>query len=132
MGRTGLTSHSYTSFSLSTTFPTRNLDTEDMAKSLKELQMAPSATVMVLPCTSAISSQDGGLMSLVWLVLYPLHHVLVNPDKFVWVGVWVSFILGAVRRSSVVRSRIKRPGPHTQGNQGRRHRKTEEFGFFRR
>ena len=69
--RTGLTSHSYTSFSLSTTFPTRNLDTEDMSMSLKELQMAPSATVMVLPCTSAISSQDGGLMSLVWLVLTP-------------------------------------------------------------
>ena len=54
--RTGLATK-FTSFSLSMAFPRRNLDTEDMASSLKELQMAPSATVMVLPSTSVMSSQ---------------------------------------------------------------------------
>lgn len=68
--RTGLATK-FTSFSLSMAFPRRNLDTEDMASSLKELQMAPSATVMVLPSTSVMSSQDGGLMSLVWLIFTP-------------------------------------------------------------
>jgi len=60
----------YTSFSLSTTFPRRNLDTEDKTTSLKDLQMAPSCTVMVLP-TSTVSTQDGDLMSLLWLLLTP-------------------------------------------------------------
>merc|ERR1712110_1131428 len=69
--RTGLSGPKLTSFSLSTAFPRRNLDTEDMETSLKDLQMAPSATVMVLPSTSVISSQDGGLMSLVMLLLTP-------------------------------------------------------------
>jgi len=69
--RTGLSGPKLTSFSLSTAFPRRNLDTEDMAASLKDLQMAPSATVMVLPSTSVMSSQDGGLMSLVMLLLTP-------------------------------------------------------------
>merc|ERR1712110_1114178 len=69
--RTGLSGPKLTSFSLSTAFPRRNLDTEDMETSLKDLQMAPSATVMVLPSTSVISSQDGGLMSLLMLLLTP-------------------------------------------------------------
>merc|ERR1719347_2452974 len=59
----------YTSFSLSTTFPRRNLDTEDQTSSLKDLQMAPSCTVMVLPTT--VSARDGDFMSLVWLLLTP-------------------------------------------------------------
>merc|ERR1719328_1041137 len=68
--RTGLTTQ-YSSFSLSTTFPRRNLDTQNMTSTLKDLQMAPSSTVMVLPSTSVVSSQDGGLMSLIWLILTP-------------------------------------------------------------
>ena len=68
--RTGMTP-SYSAFSLSTAFPRRNLDTQNMESSLKDLQMAPSSTVMVLPSTSMVSSQDGGLMSLIWLILSP-------------------------------------------------------------
>ena len=63
------TDTNYTSFSLSTTFPRRNLDTEDQTSSLKDLQMAPSCTVMVLPTT--VSARDGDFMSLVWLLLTP-------------------------------------------------------------
>jgi len=64
------TDTSYSAFSLSTTFPRRNLDNEDKTTSLKDLQMAPSCTVMVLP-SSTVSSQSGDLMSLVWLILTP-------------------------------------------------------------
>merc|ERR1719206_331167 len=39
----------FSSFSLSTTFPRRMLDQEDKATTLKQLQMAPSATILVLP-----------------------------------------------------------------------------------
>ena len=65
------TETNYTSFSLSTTFPRRNLDTEDKAATLKDLQMAPSCTVMVLPSAS-LTSHNGDFMSLVWLLLTPL------------------------------------------------------------
>ena len=40
---------SFTDFSLSTTFPRRELDTEPKSASLKELQLAPSATILVMP-----------------------------------------------------------------------------------
>jgi len=61
----------FSSFSLSTTFPRRMLDQEDKSKSLKQLQMAPSATILVLPLGGIVSQQDGGLMSLIWLILTP-------------------------------------------------------------
>jgi len=69
--RTGLTTK-YSNFSLSTTFPRRNLDTLDMSNTLKNLQLAPSATVMVLPtASSSVSLQDGGFLSMLWLLLTP-------------------------------------------------------------
>merc|ERR1711973_155000 len=65
--RTGLTTN-YSSFSLSTTFPRRNLDPLDKSNTLKNLQLAPSATVMVLPTASSSSLQDGGFLSMIWLL----------------------------------------------------------------
>jgi len=61
----------FSSFSLSTTFPRRMLDQEDKTASLKQLQMAPSATILVLPLGGLVSQQDGGLMALIWLILTP-------------------------------------------------------------
>eukprot|EP00090_Calanus_glacialis_P028289 TRINITY_DN45484_c0_g1_i1.p1 TRINITY_DN45484_c0_g1~~TRINITY_DN45484_c0_g1_i1.p1 ORF type:complete len:449 (+),score=160.72 TRINITY_DN45484_c0_g1_i1:49-1395(+) len=61
----------FSSFSLSTTFPRRILDQEEKTISLKQLQMAPSATILVLPLGGLVSQQDGGLMSLIWLILTP-------------------------------------------------------------
>jgi len=61
----------FSSFSLSTTFPRRMLDQEEKTTSLKQLQMAPSATILVLPLGGLVSQQDGGLMSLIWLILTP-------------------------------------------------------------
>jgi len=63
----------FTSFTLSTTFPRRQLDLEDRSTSLRQLQMAPSATVLVIPKASAVSTLGGGdLASLLWLLLSPL------------------------------------------------------------
>jgi len=61
----------FTSFSLSTTFPRKMLDQEDKTATLKQLQMAPSATIMVLPLGGIVSQQDGGLMAFIWLILTP-------------------------------------------------------------
>jgi len=61
----------FSSFSLSTTFPRRMLDQENKTTPLKDLQMAPSATVLVLPLGGIVSHQDGGIMSLIWMILAP-------------------------------------------------------------
>merc|ERR1719431_759374 len=59
-------------FTLTTTFPRRQLDQEDQTKSLKELQMAPSATILVLPIGGLVTRGGAGdLMSLLWLLLTP-------------------------------------------------------------
>merc|ERR1719186_225330 len=64
-------------FGLSTTFPRRNLDTQDKNKTLKQLEMAPSATVLVLPLGGV--ARPSQMMSLVTLLLTPL--------SFVWAAV---------------------------------------------
>jgi len=62
----------FTSFSLSTTFPRRQLDAEEPSASLRDLQMAPSATVLVLPkASTSVSLPGGDLSSFLWLLLSP-------------------------------------------------------------
>ena len=48
---------SFSDFSLSTTFPRRELDTEPKSASLKELQLAPSATILVMPKVRSLPLQ---------------------------------------------------------------------------
>nr|ACO11745.1 UBX domain-containing protein 2 [Caligus rogercresseyi] len=73
----------FTSFSLSTTFPVKKLDNEDPSSTLKSQELAPSGTVMILPKTSSsLSSQDGGLMSYVWLLLSPLNFIFDMLSSF--------------------------------------------------
>merc|ERR1719186_1011525 len=67
----------HSGFGLSTTFPRRNLDTQDKNKTLKQLEMAPSATVLVLPLGGV--ARPSQMMSLVTLLLTPL--------SFVWAAV---------------------------------------------
>merc|ERR1740128_374175 len=61
---------SFTDFSLSTTFPRRELDSEPKSASLKELQLAPSATILVMP-KGTMATSDGSLMSMLLLLLTP-------------------------------------------------------------
>lgn len=61
-------------FTLSTTFPRRNLDTQDKAATLKQLEMAPSSTVLVMPLGGGGGGSllpAGGIMSLLNLLMTP-------------------------------------------------------------
>jgi len=61
-------------FTLSTSFPRRNLDTQDKAATLKQLEMAPSSTVLVMPVGGGGGGSllpAGGLMSLLNLIMTP-------------------------------------------------------------
>merc|ERR1719427_164114 len=73
----------FSRFSLSTTFPRRNLDEENRSITLKEQQLAPSGTILVLPVTSTLSSSDGSVFSFLMLLL--------SPFTFLW-GLISSFI----------------------------------------
>ncbi|CAH1241796.1 UBXN4 [Branchiostoma lanceolatum] len=63
-------------FAMATTFPRRQFTDADMASSLMDLGLAPSAALVVLPARSGASvvssGGSGGMMDLVWLVLSPL------------------------------------------------------------
>ena len=118
----------YTSFSLSTSFPRRNLDTEDKATTLKDLQMAPSCTVMVLPSTT-LASNNGDLMSLVWLLL--------TPFTILW-GIISSFIgTAGGTRDPAPQSGPSSSSPSSSGGQDRAragagtHKVTREAGIGR-
>ena len=76
-----LTDNKYGSFSLSTTFPNRNLDNQEKETSLKYLQMVPWATVKVLP-NHMISSHDGSISSMFWMGLTPLRMLGRGISKF--------------------------------------------------
>ena len=60
----------YSSISLYNTASHMNLDNQGTRTSLKDLQLVPSATVMVLPL-SATSSPDWGWRTLLWMILSP-------------------------------------------------------------
>ncbi len=47
-------------FSLSTTFPSRQLDSEDRAATLRQLGLVPTATVLVLPPAGARGTRGAG------------------------------------------------------------------------
>jgi len=71
------------SFSLSTTYPRRQLDGEPMDTELRNLGLAPSGTIMVLPTApSTALSSSGSLMDMLWLLLTPLTVVLSFLQSF--------------------------------------------------
>ena len=91
--------------SLSTTFPSRQLDQESSDKSLRDAGLVPSTTILVLPrsrSSSSLTPTTGGIMDYVWLLLTPL--------TVVW-GIISSFF-GQGQPSSV-------------GNQGRKRQANE-------
>jgi len=71
------------SFSLSTTYPRRQLDGEPMDTELRNLGLAPTGTIMVLPTApSTALSSSGSLMDMLWLLLTPLTVVLSFLQSF--------------------------------------------------
>ncbi|KAM9709171.1 UBX domain-containing protein 4 isoform 1-T1 [Menidia menidia] len=67
----------YGNFSLATMFPRREFTSEDMNKSLVELELAPSASIVLLPqssrpSNSVVQSSGGGIWAALGSLLYPL------------------------------------------------------------
>ncbi|XP_051998501.1 UBX domain-containing protein 4-like isoform X2 [Xyrauchen texanus] len=68
----------YGHFSLATMFPRREFSTEDLEKTLLELELAPSASIVLLPQSSrpsnsvVHSSSSGGLWAVLGSIQYPL------------------------------------------------------------
>ncbi|XP_059199153.1 UBX domain-containing protein 4 isoform X2 [Centropristis striata] len=66
----------YGNFSLATMFPRREFTTEDLNKTLLELELAPSASIVLLPsgrpANTVVQSSDGGLWAVLGTLLYPL------------------------------------------------------------
>ncbi|XP_016337479.1 UBX domain-containing protein 4-like [Sinocyclocheilus anshuiensis] len=65
----------YGQFSLATMFPRREFTAEDLQKSLLELELTPSASIVLLPQSSSAvvrSSASGGVWAALGSLLYPL------------------------------------------------------------
>ncbi|XP_062390718.1 UBX domain-containing protein 4 [Sardina pilchardus] len=67
----------YGNFSLATMFPRREFTGEDLEKTLLELELAPSASIVLLPQSSrsanaVVQSSSGGIWALLGSILYPL------------------------------------------------------------
>ncbi|XP_056266819.1 UBX domain-containing protein 4 isoform X2 [Pseudoliparis swirei] len=67
----------YGNFSLATMFPRREFTSEDLDKTLLELELAPSASIVLLPQSSrptntVVQSSDGGIWAVLGTLLYPL------------------------------------------------------------
>lgn len=67
----------YGNFSLATMFPRREFTGEDLEKTLLELELAPSASIVLLPQTgrpanAVVQSSGGGIWALLGTILYPL------------------------------------------------------------
>ncbi|KAF6362371.1 UBX domain protein 4 [Rhinolophus ferrumequinum] len=67
--------NTYGNFSLATMFPRREFTKEDYKKKLLDLELAPSASVVLLPAgrptTSVVHSSSGDFWALLGTVLYP-------------------------------------------------------------
>ncbi|XP_008295056.1 UBX domain-containing protein 4 isoform X2 [Stegastes partitus] len=96
----------YGNFSLATMFPRREFTSEDLNKTLLELELAPSASIVLLPsgrpANTVAQSSGGGLWAVLGTLLYPL------------LAVWrfLSSFLFATPPTSVAASR----GPAQQSN----------------
>ncbi|NWX20536.1 UBXN4 protein, partial [Aegotheles bennettii] len=66
----------YGNFSLATMFPRREFTKEDYGKNLLELELAPSASIVLLPAgrpaTSVVQASGGDLWKFLGTILYPL------------------------------------------------------------
>ncbi|XP_040003862.1 UBX domain-containing protein 4 isoform X2 [Xiphias gladius] len=66
----------YGNFSLATMFPRREFTREDLNKTLLELELAPSASIVLLPsgrpANTMVQSSGGGIWAVLGTLLYPL------------------------------------------------------------
>ncbi|XP_030066763.1 UBX domain-containing protein 4 isoform X2 [Microcaecilia unicolor] len=67
--------NTYGNFTLATMFPRREFTEDDYRKTLQTLELAPSASVVLLPAgrpsMTVVQSSDGGLLALLGTIFYP-------------------------------------------------------------
>lgn len=81
----------YGNFTLATMFPRREFTSEDLDKTLLELELAPSASIVILPSSassssSVVQSSGGGIWSLLGSLFYPLLAVWRFLSSFLFVN----------------------------------------------
>lgn len=81
----------YGNFSLATMFPRREFTSEDLDKTLLELELAPSASIVLLPqssrpSNSVVQSSGGGIWAVLGTILYPLLAVWRFLSSFLFVA----------------------------------------------
>lgn len=59
------------SFTLCTTFPRRHFTENNYAETLRDLQLAPTATLLILPAAATVPREAGFLNYLLWTLLTP-------------------------------------------------------------
>uniref|UniRef100_V5GGA2 UBX domain-containing protein 4 n=1 Tax=Anoplophora glabripennis TaxID=217634 RepID=V5GGA2_ANOGL len=77
----------YSNFKLSTTFPRREFTENDYSQTLLDLQLCPTAVILVLPVNSGVVSrgQGGGTFnSLIWTLIAPLFHIFGMIKNFLF------------------------------------------------
>lgn len=67
----------YGNFSLATMFPRREFSSEELSRTLLELELVPSASIVLLPqssrpANSMVQSSGGGVWTILETILYPL------------------------------------------------------------
>ncbi|XP_061774350.1 UBX domain-containing protein 4 [Nerophis ophidion] len=63
------------SFSMATMFPRREFTSEDLHKTFLELDLAPSSTIVLVPCgraSAVVSSSAGGVWAILRTLFYPI------------------------------------------------------------
>ncbi|MGH0142106.1 UNVERIFIED_CONTAM: hypothetical protein FKN15_041280 [Acipenser sinensis] len=81
----------YGNFSLATMFPRREFTIEDLGKTLLELELAPSAAIVLLPtgrsAAAVVQSSGGGIWGVLGTIFYPLFAVWRFISNFVFASV---------------------------------------------
>lgn len=78
---------SYSNFKLATTFPKREFTQNDYSQSLLDLQLCPTAVILVLPVnngTVTTGQNTGTFNNFLWTVLAPLLHVFGMIKNFLF------------------------------------------------
>uniref|UniRef100_A0A7N8YA95 UBX domain-containing protein 4 n=1 Tax=Mastacembelus armatus TaxID=205130 RepID=A0A7N8YA95_9TELE len=113
----------YGNFSMATMFPRREFTNEDLKKTLLELELAPSASIVLLPQSGSpanrvVQSSGGGIWAVLGTLLYPLLAVWRFLSSFLFTP---SPPPGAASHGAILRSRSINSSPPAMG-------KTERLG----
>ncbi|XP_014480252.1 PREDICTED: UBX domain-containing protein 4 [Dinoponera quadriceps] len=125
-------------FSMSTSFPRRLLTNEEDDKTLLELELVPTAVILILPLknpnatTTVTSAQDVGFLS---RYMWPLFTPVIGVYNFIFVI--IGYFFGTNRNSNRQRSNSDSDGAETTRNADRaassnRRNVAQSSGLFRR